>query len=139
MRLACSLDPRLYSSMSGSPSAEDSYSDCIIDSIWNCISYLKIDSSISHPRMLLDITSPFPIMSISPVLNRGPPSLLQLSMRAYVASLIACLFSRLAEGCCSDICWYRSFWNPFRHWLVKGSRLLQLICQRIKYRQLKLT
>lgn len=60
-----------------------------------------------------------------------------LCMLASGASLIG-VFYRLAEGCCSGICWYRFFWNLFRAWLVKGSRLLQLICQIIKYRKSEL-
>lgn len=52
-----------------------------------------------------------------------------LCMLASGASLVG-VFYRLAEGCCSGICWYRFFWNLFRAWLVKGSRLLQLICQK---------
>jgi len=62
------------------------------NSIWNCISHLKMDSSILHPCMILDITSPFAILSVCPVLNRGPLSLLRLFMLAYVASFDCSFF-----------------------------------------------
>lgn len=43
------------------------------------------------------MASPFPILSISPVLKRGTPSLLELTLLALLF-----IFSRVVEVYCSD-------------------------------------